>query len=700
MAGDGSAPAQTALPEIVVNAPSPIMRRGARVPSAPLPVALEPRLANGPPIIADTFVPVTVVTGAEIARNAAATIGDLLFARPGMTATTFAPGAASRPVIRGLDSYRVRMQENGIGLHDVSNLSEDHAVAIDPMVAQNIEIIRGPATLRYGSEAIGGVVEASNNRIPAHRFATPGLAGMATGGLASADSARDGALLLDGGGGNFALHLDAHARRGGDYRIPGGRQDNSRLHARGQSGGATYFFDDGYFGAALTRFTSLYHIPGLTSAPINSRIDLDQTRLAGKGEWRPANTGIVDVVRLWLGATNYRHHERARDDLGADGVRSTFRNREQEARAEVELLPWQTRIGRIATAVGMHIGRQRLATAGESGELLAPNGTERVAGYLFNELTLAGTPFRLQSAGRVEHARIFGAGAIFPADLRGGGDDPLQFDARRRFTPVSASIGALAALPWHMNASLTAQYVERAPRAPELFSKGPHDATRTFEIGNADLGKEAAKTIEVGLKRARGRLRFEANAYHTQYKGFIFRRVTGLRCDDDFAACGTGTELTQVAFTQRDATFTGGEFSAQVDVMPLGSGRLGIDGQYDIVRARFANGTYVPRIPPQRAGMGVWWRDANWLMRVGYLHGFAQNRPAPAETRTPGYDLLKAEVSFTHTLPGGGFGPREITMGIVGDNLLNDDVRNHVMFRKDEILLPGRTIRGFARLAF
>ena len=213
-------------------------------------------------------------------------------------------------------------------------------------------------------------------------------------------------------------------------------------------------------------------------------------------------------------------------------------------------------------------------------------------------------------------------------------------------------------------ASLTAQHVERAPRAPELFSRGSHHATGTFDVGNPNLGIELAQSIEFGLKRAEGPLRFDASVYHSRFSGFIYRRLTDQFCADDFASCHRTTsghgerrltrtwsrpwrQLQQALYTQRDANFTGAEIAAQLDVAPLGSGMFGIDGMYDIVRARFADGSVVPRLPPQRFGGGIWWRDHEWFARVGALHALAQTKIAAEETPTDSYTLLKAELSYT-----------------------------------------------------
>ena len=270
------------LPEIVVTAPTPIVRARPRPAAVPVVTAPAPETPAVPtelppgwlPIVADQFATVTVVTREELQRTGGATLGDVLFAKPGITGSSFAPGAASRPIVRGLDTYRVRIQENGIGTSGVSELGEDHAVPLDPLSAERIEVVRGPATLRFGSQAIGGVVNATNNRIPdaipcrayaptGYGFPTKTVAPGVTpapclnfetrGAGTTVDNGLDGAVILDAGAGNFAFHADASGRRAEDYRIPrypylpprdqslpfDGRQPNSAMRSDGQSVGGS-----------------------------------------------------------------------------------------------------------------------------------------------------------------------------------------------------------------------------------------------------------------------------------------------------------------------------------------------------------------------------------------------------------------------------------------------------------------------------
>jgi iron complex outermembrane recepter protein len=750
----------TELPAVTVTAPSPIVRRPV-VPSrttarvaraaparnrerapkpAPAPAAPQQGVL---PIVTDQFATVTVVPNEEIRREGTAQLGDLLFSKPGITGSTFAPGAASRPIIRGLDVNRVGILENGTNAGGASDLGEDHFVPIDPLATNQVEVIRGPAALRYGSTSIGGVVSATNNRIPsalpecaAAPFQTYGLPAKAPladaetkpcvavetrTAVSSVDRGVDSGILLDTGGGNFAFHADVYGRKASDYSIPSypylfdptkpfnGRQPNSAMQADGASIGGSYIFYGGFIGAAITQNDTLYRIPGLDGADHQTRIDAHQTKITMKGEYRP-DAAAIDTIRLWAGATDYRHNEIGLLDPADPttvGVRQTFTNKEQEARVEVQLMPFNARFAEVTTAFGLQGGHQELTAPSpdDPGTLFNglwdPNNNSRVAGYVFNEFKFT-EHTKAQIAGRIEHVELHGSTPDFPADFLPNGDPQTSIARNLNFTPMGGSIGLLQDLPGGMVGLITAQYVERAPKPAELFSRGGHDATGTFDIGNPNLTIETAKSVEIGLRKANGPLRFEATAFYTRFDNFIFRRLTGVMCDGDFASCGApDAELKQAVYSQRDATFRGGEFQSQLDVGPFQGGIWGIETQGDVVRATFTDGTNVPRIPPLRMGGGLFWRDDNWLMRINLLHAFPQNNIAAiAETPTPGYNLLKAEVSYKTKLKPNAFGAREMLVGLVGNNLLNENIRNSVSYNKDEVLLPGIGVRAFANFKF
>ena len=661
-------------------------------------MASDPASVPGTLIVrTDAYAPVTTITARDLAATPGSTITDALQLRPGVAGSTFAPGA-SRPIIRGLDNFRVRTQENGISTGDVSALSEDHGSPVDPFAAQTVEVIRGPATLRYGSQAVGGVVSVENDRIPS---AIPhnGYSGEIRGGLNSVDNGRESAFRVTAGSGYFALHADGFKRRADDYNTPQGRQVNSFVDSQGYSLGGSFIGRDGFFGVAYTRYESLYGIPGGPDASTaRPRIDMHQDKVLSKGEWRVKDYGI-EAIKIWLGYSVYAHNELDFDGaLGTDVLGSRFTNREQEGRVEVSHLPIGTVVGGLRGSAGVQWGDKRTVGASFTGgdNLLEPTTTRMLAVYLFEELRLT-QRLRLQAAGRIERQETKGVGVEDPFG------EALLSNRLSVFTPTSGSIGALYDLPLGVVARLTAMHSERAPQAPELFSKGAHDATGTFEIGDPNLRIEKAKTIEVGFSRAKAPVRFDVSTYYTRYNDFIFKRLTGQQCDDTLASCGSGSALNQLVFAQRDAIFYGAELATQIDVLPVWRGMWGIEGQYDYVRARFDGDVNVPRIPPQRLGGGLFYRDSNWLARVFALHAFRQDAVSaidPKDTPTSGYTLLNAELSYTWKRESDGGVVPEMTIGLKGNNLLDDDIRNHVSFKKDDVLQPGRTIKLFGSIKF
>ena len=499
MAQDAATPpSSTQLPEITVTAPSPIVRRRVVVPArtpvrvartapsrtrerapeaAPAPAAPAPQ-QGVMPIVTDQFATVTVVPNEEIRRQGTAQLGDLLFSKPGITGSTFAPGAASRPIIRGLDVNRVGITENGVNANGASDLGEDHFVPVDPIAANQVEVIRGPAALRYGSTSIGGVVSATNNRIPdavptceAAPFQTYGLPAKAP--LAnvqspscvtvetrtavnSVDRGVDGAILLDAGAGNFAVHADAYGRKSSDYNIPSypylfdptlpfnGRQPNSAAQASGASIGGSYIFTGGFIGAAITQTDSLYHVPGMFGAEHLTRMDAHQTKFTSKGEYRP-DAAAIDAIRFWAGATDYKHNEIGLADpadLTTLGVRQTFTNKEQEGRLEVQMMPFNARFAAVTTAFGLQAGHQELTAPSPDDPgspingLFDPNRNTRVAGYVFNELKFSETT-KAQIAGRIEHVNLSGVTPAFIPEVFDLNVDPARSAPRRPATSTS-----------------------------------------------------------------------------------------------------------------------------------------------------------------------------------------------------------------------------------------------------------------------
>jgi iron complex outermembrane receptor protein len=702
------------IPQVTVEGRQPKSGRRAagrgtasRTVPAPAPAPTAPPTTTTASPSNPAFSPSTL-TGAQVQANTSQSFGNLLFTMPGATSAGLSTQSA-RPVLRGLTDAKVRVQENGVGTVDVSDIAQDHGVPIDPLAIQRMQILRGPAALRFGGQAVGGIVDVTNNRIPTSA-PIGGIGAEMRSGFSTVDNGWESGLLLDAGAGNAAVHADIYGRGAQDYRVPSypylvpptpapafnGRQPNSSNSAAGASVGGSYLFDGGYAGLSISRFTSDYYVPGIATSENGQHNDLQQTKIQGKGEYRPDNVAIA-AVRYWTGYSEYRHDEVDLIDDRFQAVGATFKNRQTEGKLEIETQPLATPFGALTSIFGTQGAYQQLDTSGQA--ILLPARTGTVAGYFFEEMKHTDT-LRTQLAGRIESVNVSGTAFSFPSSFLPPPDDPMSGASTSSYLPVSISFGIIKDLPSDLAASLTLQRVQRAPRVLELFASGPDDSEKTFKIGNPDLTIETAKTIEVGLKRTRGDVRFDANLYYTSYDKFIYGASTGNFCGPEFATCGATGDYIQVNYAQRNAVFRGGEFSAQWDVGALSNGTFGVDGQFDFVRATFADGTNVPRIPPMRAGAGVYWRNDDWYTRLGYLHAFTQNDFDAFDTPTAGYDLLKFQLEHRQLWRDSPWGPVELTTGLIGDNLLNADIRNSVQFHKDEILQPGRTFKFFMNVKY
>lgn len=640
--------------------------------------------------------PVTVMTRNNILRRGASTLGGLLGDQPGISQSSFARGA-SRPIIRGLDNNRVRIQENGLAARDVSALSEDHGVPIDPYSAERVEVIRGPAVLRYGSEAIGGLVSILNNRIP-DRLPTGDFEAEIQTEYTTGDKGWQGGGSTNFSVGDFVGHADGFARTTDDYATPQGRQRNSGTRSSGLSVGGSIILDNGYVGLSVTNYDSEYSVPGTHAAANQLSIDMEQIRVGSRLVLDDLD-GFISGVHLDAGYSDYTHDEVSHLN-GTIGSR--FNNDEWETRIELLHTPFSALKG----AFGLQLAQRDLSATGEGGELIAPSDRLLLAGFIFEEWKVAPS-ITLQFGGRIEHVNLQGFG-VQPTTFEGvtlPGAALDNFGSQRdlTFTPLSGSVGAVFDIGNNVSLGTNLQYVERAPNLLELFAKGPHEATETFEIGNPGLSNESATSFELSLKRDTGPVTFEAAAFYTSFTDFIFKSETGFVCGDEFNTCGIANtagvedELRQVAYAQRDTVFQGLELAASWTFLPLDEGAIGVDGRFDYVQAEFEGGGNVPRIPPLRYGLGIFFEGDDFFGRISFLRAAEQNDVALNETPTNGYIDVRAEATYGFQLPSSNL-PLEV--GIIGTNLLNDDIRNHLSFKKEEVLEPGTSVRFFLRTHF
>jgi iron complex outermembrane receptor protein len=602
------------------------------------------------------------VTRDQVLSNGGASIADALRNVPGVAGTGFAAGA-SRPVIRGMDAQRVKLAENGLSSSDVSDVGPDHGVPIDPLAAQDIEVVRGAATLRYGSQAIGGVVNIINNRIPLKRI--DGVEGEATTAYGSSANTGEGTVSLDAGQGNVALHLDGFGRRTSDYDTPDGRQANSWFRGNGYSGGASYFFgDDSRVGASGTHYEARYGIPS-----DDTFIRMKQDKGAFGGSFKFGD-GVLQRLNVDAGYADYTHSE---IDPEGNEVLSTFNNKEWDGRAEA--LFGQTGF-LSASALGVQFQDRKFSALGEGADYLLPTHTVSTAAFAFVEAPIG--PLQFQGAARVEHVRIDGTPAT-------------GVETRKSFTPISVSAGFTYQATDALRLGLTAASAARAPAQTELFAIGPHDGPATFETGDPDLKIERANSLEATARYKIGSGgRIEASAWTAQFDNYIYGGLTGRMCDED-GTCSIGGdgELKELNYGQRDAKFWGVEAKAFFPLASVGGGKLSGQVLGDYVRAKFSGGAgNVPRIQPGRFGGGLDWDngvvDASFLvLQVG-----AQDHVGVADMAVDGYTSVDAQVKWKpfKAKPG-------LELMLVGHNLADETIRNATALNKDAVIMPGRDVR-------
>ena len=639
---------------------------------------IEQIVVTGAPIEHDRdelAVPVDRIDRDELLDTMGATLGETLATRPGIASTGFT-GGASRPVIRGQDAFRTEVTEDGLSTQDVSRESPDHAIPVNPLAIERIELVRGPATLRYGGGASAGVVNAITNRIPDEH---PGelVTGEFFGALDSVADRRDANLNLDGGLGPVAWHVDGLYRKSDDYRIPtGGHQRGTFADAWAASGGFSYFFEDsGRVGFGYSHFESEYGIP---EEDEKARIDMRTNRYRLEGDWHPPLAGVREL-RLRGVYSHYEHDEIAEGEVGQTYLNDQFDGR-------LELL--HEELFGFFGAVGV-TGRNRdLEGRGEAAEYLAPTHTTSVALYGFEERPLLGSvigEFGLRLEGTSVRGTPFGSSS----------------ERKRNFALISGSVGLVADPIEYLTFGLVTSASQRAPAESELFARGPHEATATFEIGDPGLGEETSYTGELRATFARARYRLEAAAFATYYDGYIFAQLTGNSVDEEGNTVPPSDDdaLRELFYRTRNAFFAGGEISGRADLLYEQGGIFGVDGQFDYVRARFTSGSdrNVPRIPPIRWG-GSFFYEGEWLRgKIGFLRTEAQDDVSSFENRTDAFTLLNASLTF-QLAP---LLPRvPIELGIFGTNLLDAKGRNVVSINADLVLLPGRNVRGTLRVRF
>jgi iron complex outermembrane receptor protein len=613
----------------------------------------DPRAAS------QVYQPVDVVSGQELQTQQRATLGETLAEQPGVSSTGFVPGA-SRPVIRGLGGDRIRILEDGIGTGDASNVSQDHNVSLDPANAQSIEIVRGAATLLYGSNAVGGVVNVIDDRIPT-TSAGEAISGNAELRGGTAGRERAGAVSLEGDREAFAWHADFSKRGSGDVRTPIGKLLNSDVDTKSGAVGVSWVAPAGYLGIGYSGYDTNYGVsdagPDVEPEEV-VRIDMSQRRWDLKGELAP-EIGPFNRLRLRVGKTDYEHSE------VPDGVVAvTFLNDYTEGRVEAS----HRALGAFTGSMGAQYSKRDFSVTGEE-KLLPPTSTKNTAIFLFEEATRG--PWQFQFGGRYEQQKVDVADEELPD---------------RDFKGLSGSFGLVWAPTSTASIALTASHSARLPVAEELYFDGAHEATFQFEVGNPNLDRETSNGLDLSLRGHGERVSGEVSVFATRFDGYIFQNPTGDE-EDGFPV---------FEFAQAGASFHGAEAHTDITLLHRDPNHLSLELSADYVHAELSDsGEPLPFIPPLRFGVGLRYQGEALHSTVEVRRAASQNRVAGFETETDGFTLLNASVGYRLF---SGNTVHDILLR--GTNLTDELARNHLNPLKDAVPLPGRDLGLSYRVTF
>ncbi len=606
--------------------------------------------------VATLAKPTETLSGERLDEARAATLGDTLASLPGVQSTNFGP-AVGRPILRGMEGPRVNVLTDGMATQDVSTVSQDHAPAVEPFLADRIDLLRGPAALLYGSGSMAGAVNLADGRIPEDAIDN-GFSGRAeTRFFTGNQHGTTSMARIDGGTDRYALHADAVYRHMPDMRTPLGRQWNAWMQSQSAALGGSLLGDWGYAGLSASRLENAYGNPGEPDV----RIKLRQQRVDAKGALRDL-WGDGNGLRFGFSHTGYQHTEFEGDTPG-----TVFRKNANEGRLEASF----GHPGGWQGVLGMQAARSDFAALGEEAFLPATR-TRNAAAFGLARRTLGA--LQLDMGGRIEHTTSTPANA-----------------ASHHATPVSAALAGSWALNAHWKLSANFDHDERAPGEEELFANGPHIATLAYEVGSAQLRKEAANQFELGLHFHSGRVDAKLSAYRNRYRDFIHLADTGTTWHWD----AEDRDLPVLAWAQRDARFRGLEAEVSMHLAENDSGDWDVRVFGDRVRATFTDGSNLPRIAPARIGSQLRWSHAGWRASLGATRTQQQADVALNETPTAGYTLMDAHL--TRHFDTGNLGWEVFADG---SNLTNQLARVHTSFLKDAVALPGRSVAFGVRVFF
>ena len=606
----------------------------------------------------ESYQPATVLGGEDLQQRLGSTLGATLASEPGVNVRSFGAGN-QRPVIRGLDNDRVLILENGIRTGDLSSQSADHGVNLDPATAGSIEVVRGPATLLYGSSAIGGVVNLVSEEIPTKPVND--VHGSMTVQGATADENGGIAGDVSVGNGRFAVRFNGSAQRTSDYKTPDPNLETvPNSFSRSKSGGGAFSFtgQDGFAGASYQYVTSRYGVPFVEEG--ETTLNPRRHRLDFRGERRNLDS-FIEGVKFQGAYRDYAHDEIE----GSGEIATSFENQTWEGQLFLHHRP----AGPLQGTFGLWLLDRDYSSAGE--EALAPPTTQNsFAGFLYEEVNFR--HLSLQFGGRLDHTTFNPDGAAVDRD------DVIDRD----FTEFSGSVGVLGYLRDDLTLAVNFARAARNPSLEELYNLGPHAGNFAFEIGDPTLPTEVGYGFDVSLRYRSARFVLEGTGFLNRIDNFIFPFQTG-EIEDD---------LPVINFVSADSELRG--FEAHVDAGITPDVWLIFGG--DTVRGELRDGGGpLPRIPPYRVWTGLRYEKNGFHLEGEVKNVGEQTRVYGAETPTDGYTVLNFHGSYQLTT-----GKTVHTFTVRLDNATDELYRNHLSYIKDLTPEIGRSLKALYGLRF
>jgi iron complex outermembrane receptor protein len=660
----------------------------------------------------DVLAQSSVVSNESLTRDMRPSIGETLAKQPGVSASSFGP-SASRPILRGFQGERVSVLTDGIGSIDVSNTSADHAVIIDPLLADRIEVLRGPSVLPYSISTIGGVVNVIDKRIPR----TVPEKGYSVDSILSYGSASNERSVGGAGevaiGGHFVLHADGSYLKSDDLKIGGyvltpearaqalaaaagptlpddpdfaataalkGTLPNTAAETWTAGAGAAYIADNFNIGLSYSHYDSLYGVPiryALASGEEQEapRLDVLQNRFDARAEVSTGG-GFLDKIRFRAGYANYRHFELEEDN----SIGTAFYNKGYEGRLEFV----QAKKGAWQGNSGVQYYNRNFNVVGDEA-FLPKSMSDGVSLFTLQQFDFGA--FRAEAGFRYEHNNV-----VAKPDA---GD--LRFSAAdRTFDTFSGSAGVSYEVADGLRLGVNLSRTERAPSADELLAKGGHAGTQAWELGNPNFGIEKSYGIEGTLHYKKGAITFDGSAYYDVFNGYIAEiQVAQSVCEAAAAPSGRTVDLPCFQQQQLDARYYGLEGDLSARLGQIGGTAFNFDALADYTNAQIKNGDPLPRIPPLRILTGIEAQSELLTARAEVEHVFEQERTSPGETPTAAYTMVNASLSIKPFKSN-----KNLSLTLSANNIFDVDARRASSFLKDFAPLAGRDLRASVRVSF